>query len=155
MKLHREKTFVRPGLRGGVLFYLEDFMVYASHVRVFMGLYGSMSRFIVLFELYSRFLMNREPQEIPLSESLVVSELEAWKAHVVALSRPDLSAPTKEQQDIYTKLLKKAGEEKSPLGVGPDIVAGAHLPSHSDVHHSCLTGQRIQVSCVSYCELNP
>ncbi len=92
--------------------------------------------------------MNREPQEIPLSESLVVSELEAWKAHVMSLSRPDLGSPTQEQQQIYINLLKKAGEEKSALGEGPDIVAGAHLPSHSDVHHSCLTGQRIQVKRV-------
>lgn len=53
---------------------------------------------------------------------------------------------TIEQQQILEDLLAKAGEETSPLGIGQDIVSGSLLPSHSDVHHSCLDGQRIQVT---------
>ncbi|XP_074650106.1 WD repeat-containing protein 17-like [Tubulanus polymorphus] len=49
-----------------------------------------------------------------------------------------------ELQPLYEELLRKCGEETWPVGIGPDIVASSHLPSHSDVHVSYLTGQRIQ-----------
>lgn len=47
----------------------------------------------------------------------------------------------------FQNLVKKAGVEKSLVGVGPDLVASSHLPSHSDVHISVITGTRIMVSC--------
>lgn len=47
---------------------------------------------------------------------------------------------------VYLALMEKVGEDNSPLGVGPDCVASSHLPSHSDVHMSYLTGKRIQVN---------
>ncbi len=46
----------------------------------------------------------------------------------------------------YSGLLRKCGGADTwSVGPGPDVVSGAQLPSHSDVHHCCLTGRRIQV----------
>ena len=62
------------------------------------------------------------------------------------LSSPSYASVTREKQASLQQLLHKAGEETSALGVGEDVVSGSQLPSHSDVHVSCLTGHRIQVS---------
>ena len=48
--------------------------------------------------------------------------------------------------EVYRELLRKvATKPSSPAGAGEDVVAASQLPSHSDIHESCLTGKRIQV----------
>lgn len=46
---------------------------------------------------------------------------------------------------MHAALLRRLGAEPLRGMVGPDYVTGAHLPSHSDAHISCLTGLKIQV----------
>ena len=47
--------------------------------------------------------------------------------------------------------MRKAGSESSEVLKGVVCVSSSHLPSHSDVHVSCLTGERVQVgSCYIY-----
>lgn len=53
--------------------------------------------------------------------------------------------PSDSQQTIYETLLKRLKEEPLKGIVGPDYVTGSNLPSHSDIHISCLTGLKIQV----------
>ena len=54
------------------------------------------------------------------------------------------SATAAEQQTMQ-RLNQKIASERDDLITGEDQVAGCHLPSHSDVHYSSLTGERIQV----------
>lgn len=53
--------------------------------------------------------------------------------------------PSDSQRTIYETLLKRLKEEPLTGIVGPDYVTGSNLPSHSDIHISCLTGLKIQV----------
>lgn len=53
--------------------------------------------------------------------------------------------PSDSQQTIYETLLKRLKEEPLKGIIGPDYVTGSNLPSHSDIHISCLTGLKIQV----------
>lgn len=46
---------------------------------------------------------------------------------------------------VYATLLKRLKEESLKGIIGPDYVTGSNLPSHSDIHISCLTGLKIQV----------
>lgn len=46
---------------------------------------------------------------------------------------------------VYATLLNRLQEEPLKGIVGPDYVTGSNLPSHSDIHISCLTGLKIQV----------
>lgn len=46
---------------------------------------------------------------------------------------------------VYATLLKRLQQEPLRGIVGPDYVTGSNLPSHSDIHISCLTGLKIQV----------
>lgn len=53
--------------------------------------------------------------------------------------------PSDSQRMVYVTLLKRLKEEPLRGIVGPDYVTGSNLPSHSDIHISCLTGLKIQV----------
>lgn len=53
--------------------------------------------------------------------------------------------PSESQKKVYSILVSRIQEEPLKGMIGPDYVAGSNLPSHSDVHISCLTGLRIQV----------
>lgn len=53
--------------------------------------------------------------------------------------------PSDSQRMVYATLLKRLQEEPLKGIVGPDYVTGSNLPSHSDIHISCLTGLKIQV----------
>ncbi|XP_064607979.1 WD repeat-containing protein 17-like isoform X2 [Liolophura sinensis] len=91
-------------------------------------------------------MVRKGKADVPLSEELLEKECQAWMSHnTQAYTR---SGPSGEaasvDSDIYLALMEKVGEENSPLGAGPDCVASSHLPSHSDVHMSYLTGKRIQ-----------
>lgn len=53
--------------------------------------------------------------------------------------------PSESQKKVYSILVSRIQEEPLKGMIGPDYVTGSNLPSHSDVHISCLTGLRIQV----------
>lgn len=46
---------------------------------------------------------------------------------------------------VYATLLKRLKDESLRGIIGHDYVTGSNLPSHSDIHISCLTGLKIQV----------
>ena len=48
----------------------------------------------------------------------------------------------------YEELLRKAGGDNHKDRVGADRASNSHLPSHSDVHISCISQQRVQVTHV-------
>ncbi|RMC13989.1 hypothetical protein DUI87_09073 [Hirundo rustica rustica] len=52
--------------------------------------------------------------------------------------------PSESQRALYSVLVSRIQEEPLKGMVGPDCVTGSNLPSHSDVHTSCLTGLKIQ-----------
>lgn len=53
--------------------------------------------------------------------------------------------PSESQRALYSVLVSRIQWEPLKGMVGPDCVTGSNLPSHSDVHTSCLTGLKIQV----------
>lgn len=75
--------------------------------------------------------------------------LQKWKCNVYWKYRSSeespYTPPSESQRMVYTSLLKKLKEEPLRGTIGPDYVTGSNLPSHSDIHISCLTGLKIQV----------
>uniref|UniRef100_T1JBR5 WD repeat-containing protein 55 homolog n=1 Tax=Strigamia maritima TaxID=126957 RepID=T1JBR5_STRMM len=51
---------------------------------------------------------------------------------------------TLEEKQLLKDVLARVGEETGKSDIGPTIVTGSHLPSHSDTHLCCLTGEIIQ-----------
>jgi len=50
-----------------------------------------------------------------------------------------------EHKTTFIQLQSHLGEETNISMLGADSMAHTHLPSHSDIHISCLTQERIQV----------
>ncbi|XP_073499829.1 WD repeat-containing protein 17 isoform X3 [Phyllobates terribilis] len=102
-----------------------------------------------LYEYTSQLLKRREVS-VPLQIEQLSVELDAWRACTMSTSKSgdDLpyTPPTEIQRNIYSSIIDKIKEEPIKGLTGPDYVTGSNLPSHSDVHVSCLTGLRIQGS---------
>uniref|UniRef100_A0A8C5PQP5 WD repeat domain 17 n=2 Tax=Leptobrachium leishanense TaxID=445787 RepID=A0A8C5PQP5_9ANUR len=100
-----------------------------------------------LYEYTSQLLKRREVC-VPLQIEQLSLELDAWMACTRSSNKSseDLpyTPPSEAQKKIYSSLLQKIREEPLKGLIGPDYVTGSNLPSHSDVHISCLTGLRIQ-----------
>ncbi|XP_042664033.1 WD repeat-containing protein 17 isoform X1 [Tyto alba] len=99
-----------------------------------------------LYEYTSQLLKRREVS-VPLKIEQLSEELEAWRA-CTQLNKPTdelpCSPPSESQRTVYSVLAARIQEEPLKGMVGPDYVTGSNLPSHSDIHISCLTGLRIQ-----------
>nr|XP_060635588.1 WD repeat-containing protein 17 [Anolis sagrei ordinatus] len=100
-----------------------------------------------LYEYTSQLLKRREVC-VPLKIEQLSEELDAWRACTQSLSKSSdecpHTPPSELQQEVYETLLSRIKEEPLKVKIGPDYVTGSNLPSHSDVHVSCLTGLRIQ-----------
>lgn len=85
---------------------------------------------------------------VPLQIEQLSVELDAWRTCTLSTNKSgdDLpyTPPTEIQKKVYSSLVVKIKEEPIKGLIGPDYVTGSNLPSHSDVHVSCLTGLRIQ-----------
>ncbi|XP_021512403.1 WD repeat-containing protein 17 isoform X1 [Meriones unguiculatus] len=97
---------------------------------------------------YTSQLLKRRVVSVPLKIEHLSKELDAWRACTqFANQSPEDSPctpPSDSQRMVYETLLKRLKEEPLKGITGPDYVTGSNLPSHSDIHISCLTGLKIQ-----------
>uniref|UniRef100_A0A674GH58 WD repeat domain 17 n=1 Tax=Taeniopygia guttata TaxID=59729 RepID=A0A674GH58_TAEGU len=99
-----------------------------------------------LYEYTSQLLKRREVS-VPLKIEQLSEELDAWRACTQSNKPMDelpCTPPSESQRALYSVLVSRIQEEPLKGMVGPDCVTGSNLPSHSDVHTSCLTGLKIQ-----------
>ncbi|XP_021120602.1 WD repeat-containing protein 17 isoform X2 [Heterocephalus glaber] len=100
-----------------------------------------------LYEYTSQLLKRREVS-VPLKIEHLSEELDAWRACTQFTNRSSeespYTTPSDLQRMVYATLLKRLKEEPLKRVIGPDYVTGSNLPSHSDIHISCLTGLKIQ-----------
>ncbi|KAM7328618.1 hypothetical protein ACRRTK_012710 [Alexandromys fortis] len=93
-------------------------------------------------------LLKRRVVSVPLKIEHLSEELNAWRACTQSANQSSeespYTPPSDSQRTIYETLLKRLKEEPLKGIVGPDYVTGSNLPSHSDIHISCLTGLKIQ-----------
>ncbi|PVD35249.1 hypothetical protein C0Q70_06530 [Pomacea canaliculata] len=88
---------------------------------------------------HTREMMSKEVIELPFNLRDVEHDLETWTKYTSSVS-----AGAEPSQSHWRKLHKRLGTERWPVEYGPDCVSSSHLPSHSDVHVSVITGQRIR-----------
>ncbi|XP_017397707.1 WD repeat-containing protein 17 isoform X6 [Cebus imitator] len=100
-----------------------------------------------LYEYTSQLLKRREVS-VPLKIEYLSEELDAWRACTQSTNRSledsPYTPPSDSQRMVHAALLKRLKEESLKGIIGPDFVTGSNLPSHSDIHISCLTGLKIQ-----------
>ncbi|XP_062932887.1 WD repeat-containing protein 17 isoform X3 [Cynocephalus volans] len=100
-----------------------------------------------LYEYTSQLLKRREVS-VPLKIEHLSEELDAWRACTQFTNQSSeespYTPPSDSQRMVYATLLKRLKEEPLKGIIGSDYVTGSNLPSHSDIHISCLTGLKIK-----------
>uniref|UniRef100_A0A286XAU2 WD repeat domain 17 n=1 Tax=Cavia porcellus TaxID=10141 RepID=A0A286XAU2_CAVPO len=100
-----------------------------------------------LYEYTSQLLKRREVS-VPIKIEQLSEELDAWRACTQFTNQSSdespYTPPSDLQRMVYGTVLKRLKEVPLKIIIGPDYVTGSNLPSHSDVHISCLTGLKIQ-----------
>lgn len=99
-----------------------------------------------LFQQARQVLQTDSYIDFGVSESVIQSQCSAWNVvHAAQPEKPvNVDIIPAEYKPVYMKLQQRLGEEQNDVLVGQDCVSNTHLPSHSDIHLSCLTGERIQ-----------
>ncbi|XP_051025565.1 WD repeat-containing protein 17 [Acomys russatus] len=97
---------------------------------------------------YTSQLLKRRVVSLPLKIEHLSKELDAWRACTQSANQSSgespCTPPSELQRTFYEALLKRLKEEPLKGITGPDCVTGSNLPSHSDIHISCLNGLKIQ-----------
>ncbi|XP_070198103.1 WD repeat-containing protein 17-like [Littorina saxatilis] len=91
---------------------------------------------------HTRDMMTKEMVQLPFSVRDVEQDCEAWTKRRPQSGRGGGGEPNSNPQ--WSQLQARLGHEIWPVEFGADCMASSHLPSHSDVHVSVLTGQRIR-----------
>lgn len=126
----------------------NELLCIASYIGALMAVRrGYHSIIPALFSQAIMFIQKFGLTTLPVSEDTIVQEKNSWvavqKYSDKRLGRTELSnlPVSPNVLSVYNTIEKKAGSDDGPYG--QDCVASSHLPSHSDVHVSCITGQRV------------
>ncbi|NXT73137.1 WDR17 protein, partial [Zapornia atra] len=127
--------------------YRNELLILCGYTGALLAIRRQYNSIVPALYEYTSQLLKRREVSVPLKIEQLSEELDAWRACTqLNKSTSDLSCtpPSESQRTVYSRLISRIQEEPLKGMVGPDYVTGSNLPSHSDVHISCLTGLRIQ-----------
>ncbi|XP_077135646.1 WD repeat-containing protein 17 isoform X5 [Ranitomeya variabilis] len=128
--------------------FRNELLILCGYIGALLAIRRHYTSIVPALYEYTSQLLKRREVSVPLQIEQLSVELDAWRAFTVSTSKSgdDLpyTPPTEIQRKIYPSIVEKIKEEPIKGLTGPDYVTGSNLPSHSDVHVSCLTGLRIQ-----------
>uniref|UniRef100_A0ABI7VVR5 WD repeat domain 17 n=1 Tax=Felis catus TaxID=9685 RepID=A0ABI7VVR5_FELCA len=126
----------------------NELLILCGYIGALLAIRRQYQSIVPALYEYTSQLLKRRVVSVPLKIEHLSEELDAWRACTQSTSRsPEESPhtpPSDSQRMVYATLLKRLQEEPLKGIVGPDYVTGSNLPSHSDIHISCLTGLKIQ-----------
>lgn len=126
----------------------NELLILSGYIGALLAIRREYASIVPALYEYTSQLLKRREVSVPLKIEQLSEELDAWRActHLVNKSTDELSytSPSESQRMVYSTLVSRIKEEPLKGMIGPDYVTGSNLPSHSDVHISCLTGLRIQ-----------
>nr|XP_060511614.1 WD repeat-containing protein 17 [Panthera onca] len=126
----------------------NELLILCGYIGALLAIRRQYQSIVPALYEYTSQLLKRRVVSVPLKIEHLSEELDAWRACTRSTSRsPEESPytpPSDSQRMVYATLLKRLQEEPLKGIVGPDYVTGSNLPSHSDIHISCLTGLKIQ-----------
>ncbi|KAK7820829.1 hypothetical protein U0070_024787, partial [Myodes glareolus] len=103
----------------------NELLILCGYVGALLAIRRQYQSIVPALYEYTSQLLKRRVVSVPLKIEHLSEELNAWRA--------------------CTQSANKLKEEPLTGIVGPDYVTGSNLPSHSDIHISCLTGLKIQL----------
>ncbi|XP_039073152.1 WD repeat-containing protein 17 isoform X2 [Hyaena hyaena] len=126
----------------------NELLILCGYIGALLAIRRQYQSIVPALYEYTSQLLKRRAVSVPLKIEHLSEELDAWRACTQSMSRsPEESPctpPSESQRMVYATLLNRLQEEPLKGIVGPDYVTGSNLPSHSDIHISCLTGLKIQ-----------
>ncbi|CAO2612145.1 WD repeat-containing protein 17 [Lemmus lemmus] len=126
----------------------NELLILCGYVGALLAIRRQYQSIVPALYEYTSQLLKRRVVSVPLKIEHLSEELDAWRACTQSANQSSeespCTPPSDSQRTIYEALLKRLKEEPLKGIVGPDYVTGSNLPSHSDIHISCLTGLKIQ-----------
>ncbi|XP_034375963.1 WD repeat-containing protein 17 isoform X6 [Arvicanthis niloticus] len=126
----------------------NELLILCGYIGALLAIRREYQNIVPALYEYTSQLLKHRVVSVPLKIEHLSEELDAWKACTQSAkqSSEDSSCtpPSDSQRTIYDTLLKRMKEDPLKGITGPDYVTGSNLPSHSDIHISCLTGLKIQ-----------
>ncbi|KFQ01276.1 WD repeat-containing protein 17, partial [Leptosomus discolor] len=127
--------------------FRNELLILCGYIGALLAIRRQYNSIVPALYEYTSQLLKRREVSVPLKIERLSEELDAWRA-CTQLNKPTdecpCTPPSESQRTVYSVLVSRIQEEPLKGMVGPDNVTGSNLPSHSDVHISCLTGLRIQ-----------
>uniref|UniRef100_A0A8D0BZL6 WD repeat domain 17 n=1 Tax=Salvator merianae TaxID=96440 RepID=A0A8D0BZL6_SALMN len=128
--------------------FRNELLILCGYIGALLAIRRQYTSIVPALYEYTSQLLKRREVCVPLKIEQLSEELDAWRACTPSLNKSTdelpCTPPSELQQEIYETLLFRIKEEPLKVTIGPNYVTGSNLPSHSDVHISCLTGLRIQ-----------
>ncbi|XP_071412366.1 WD repeat-containing protein 17 isoform X1 [Pithys albifrons albifrons] len=127
--------------------FRNELLILCGYIGALLAIRRQYNSIVPALYEYTSQLLKRREVSVPLKIEQLSEELDAWRA-CTQLNEPGdelpCTPPSESQRATYSVLVSRIQEEPLKGMVGPDCVTGSNLPSHSDVHISCLTGLKIQ-----------
>ncbi|NXC33740.1 WDR17 protein, partial [Campylorhamphus procurvoides] len=127
--------------------FRNELLILCGYIGALLAIRRQYNSIVPALYEYTSQLLKRREVSLPLKIEQLSEELDAWRA-CTQLNKPSgelpCTPPSESQREMYSVLVSRIQEEPLKGMVGPDCVTGSNLPSHSDVHISCLTGLKIQ-----------
>ncbi|XP_047570070.1 WD repeat-containing protein 17 isoform X3 [Lutra lutra] len=126
----------------------NELLILCGYIGALLAIRRQYQSIVPALYEYTSQLLKCRAVSVPLKIEHLSEELDAWRACTQSISRSSeesaYTPPSDSQKMVYATLLKRLEQEPLRGIVGPDYVTGSNLPSHSDIHISCLTGLKIQ-----------
>ncbi|XP_047628239.1 WD repeat-containing protein 17 isoform X6 [Phacochoerus africanus] len=126
----------------------NELLILCGYVGALLAIRRQYQSIVPALYEYTSQLLKRRKVSVPLKIEHLSEELDAWRACTQSTNpsseESSYTPPSDSQRMVYATLLKRLKEEPLRGIAGPDYVTGSNLPSHSDIHISCLTGLKIQ-----------
>ncbi|KAM4780664.1 WD repeat-containing protein 17 isoform 5-T5 [Cyanocitta cristata] len=127
--------------------FRNELLILCGYIGALLAIRRQYNSIVPALYEYTSQLLKRREVSVPLKIEQLSEELDAWRACTQSNKPTDelpCTPPSESQRALYSELVSRIQEEPLKGMVGPDCVTGSNLPSHSDVHISCLTGLKIQ-----------
>ncbi|NWW75943.1 WDR17 protein, partial [Climacteris rufus] len=127
--------------------FRNELLILCGYIGALLAIRREYNSIVPALYEYTSQLLKRREVSVPLKMEQLSDELDAWRACTQSNKPMDelpCTPPSESQRALYSVLVSRIQEEPLKGMVGPDCVTGSNLPSHSDVHISCLTGLKIQ-----------
>ncbi|XP_062349592.1 WD repeat-containing protein 17 isoform X5 [Cinclus cinclus] len=127
--------------------FRNELLILCGYIGALLAIRRQYNSIVPALYEYTSQLLKRREVSVPLRIEQLSEELDAWRACTQSNKPTDelpCTPPSESQRALYSLLVSRIQEEPLKGMLGPDCVTGSNLPSHSDVHTSCLTGLKIQ-----------